>query len=68
MARAALKWSIDELAERACLGRMTVLRFERGDNVDAASVEAMRLQLEAQGMKFTGARKGAYGVTDLRMD
>lgn len=52
MARAALKWSIDELSEAAGVARMTVIRFERGDGVEASNVAAMRSAMEARRIKF----------------
>jgi len=61
MARIGLKWTTDDLAERAEVGRMTVARFERGDNVAESSIEKMRAALETAGADFL-ARKGKVGV------
>lgn len=52
MARAALKWSIDELANAAEVGRMTVIRFERDESVNDRSVDAMRGAFEANRVRF----------------
>ena len=52
MARAALKWSIDDLREAAGVGRMTVARFERGQSVNSESVQAMRTTLEKRRVRF----------------
>lgn len=52
MARAALKWSINQLGDAAGVARMTVIRFERGDSVVQENVAAMRQALEAQRIKF----------------
>lgn len=41
MARAALKWSLDDLAGEAGIGRATIARFEAGENVADRSIEAM---------------------------
>ena len=52
MARAALKWSIDDLREAAGVGRMTVVRFEGGQSVNSESVQAMRTTLEKRRVQF----------------
>lgn len=62
MARVALKWTTDDLAEHASVGRMTVARFERGDGVAADSVEKMRKALADAGADFT-RRAGRIGVS-----
>lgn len=64
MARAALKWSLSDLAEASGVGRATAARFELGENVDSAKIELMRAAFEAKRVKFveTGRWKGAvYG-------
>lgn len=63
MARASLKWTIDNLAHAAGVARMTVVRFERGDGVTADSVAAMRSALEAKRVRFIDSGKFAGGVT-----
>lgn len=50
MARAALRWSIDELAERAKVGRATIARFETGTAARTDTVAALRRTLEAAGV------------------
>lgn len=62
MARVALKWTTDDLATHAGVGRMTVARFERGDAVAASSVDAMRAALVAAGADFSH-KAGRVGVT-----
>jgi transcriptional regulator with XRE-family HTH domain len=52
MARAALKWSTQELAERAGVGVNTVNRFEDGQDARVSSVDKMREALEAAGVEF----------------
>ena len=52
MARAALKWSTQELAERADDGVNTVNRFEDGQDARVSSVDKMRAALEAAGVEF----------------
>ena len=62
MARVALKWTTDDLAVHAGIGRMTVARFERGDSVAASSVDAMRAALVEAGADFS-RKAGRVGVT-----
>lgn len=52
MARAALKWSTQELAEKAGVGVNTVNRFEDGQDARMSSVDKMRAALEAAGVEF----------------
>lgn len=61
MARAALKWSLSDLADAAGVGRATAARFELGETVAPASVAAMRSACEAAGVSFveTGRHAGA---------
>lgn len=62
MARVALKWTTDDLATNAGVGRMTVARFERGDSVAAETVEKLRKALADAGADFS-RRAGRVGVT-----
>lgn len=62
MARTGLGLRAADLAARSNLTRETVARFERGDKMADASVEAMRAALEAAGADFT-RRAGRVGVT-----
>lgn len=62
MARAALKWSLSDLAEAASVGRATAARFELGETVAPASVAAMRSAFEAQGVTLVEAGKYAGAV------
>lgn len=55
MARAALGWSLSDLATEASLGRATVARFELGEVVAPASIDALRLGLERGGVEFIAA-------------
>lgn len=54
MARAALGWSITDLAERASVRPMTVSGFERGGNCYASTVVKLRSAMEAAGVVFVG--------------
>ena len=66
MARAALGWSMDDLAQSACLSRMTVVRFERGETVQPEKVEAMRQAFVAKGVRFLDGGNLAGGVVPPR--
>jgi transcriptional regulator with XRE-family HTH domain len=53
MARAALKWSSTELADRASVGEATVARFERGSKATSSTIiSAIQRALEAVGVEF----------------
>jgi transcriptional regulator with XRE-family HTH domain len=63
MARAALGWSLVELAAAAGVDRKTVLRFEQGErNPRPSNLEAIRCALEAVGVRFIDQGKDAGGV------
>lgn len=62
MARVGLKWTTDDLAANAGVGRMTVARFERGDKVAESSVAKMRDALASGGANFT-RKSGKVSVT-----
>jgi transcriptional regulator with XRE-family HTH domain len=62
MARAALKWSLTDLAEASGVGRATAARFELGQSVEPEKIAAMRKALIASGAEFT-RRAGRVGVT-----
>jgi transcriptional regulator with XRE-family HTH domain len=52
MARAALRWSIDDLTAKAKVGRATIARFETGSAPRAETIAALRITLEAAGVIF----------------
>jgi transcriptional regulator with XRE-family HTH domain len=53
MARAALDWTVKDLAEKAEVGISTVVRFEAGrDKPIAATIAAMQRCLEAGGVRL----------------
>jgi hypothetical protein len=58
MARAALKWSLTDLAASAKVGRATAARFELGEQVAESNVAAMRVALETAGTRFI--ERGEY--------
>lgn len=62
MARAALKWSLSDLAAAASIGRATVARFELGESVGERPVQAMQDALSKAGAQFS-RRSARVGVT-----
>lgn len=62
MARAALKWSLTDLAQASGVGRATAARFELGQAVEADKVAAMQQALEEHGAQFS-RRSGRIGVS-----
>lgn len=62
MARAALRWSLHDLADRAGISRATAQRMEMDDdkpNANASSVMAVQTALEAAGCAF---KDGGWNV------
>lgn len=65
MARAALRWSAEDLADRAGLNPRTVLRIEQHDDVSSSSLQTLasiKGALEAEGIEFIGSLDGTPGV------
>jgi transcriptional regulator with XRE-family HTH domain len=62
MARAALDWSIQQLADAAEVGRNTITRFERGGDVRVSSVTAMETALKSAGVEFIPENGSGPGV------
>jgi transcriptional regulator with XRE-family HTH domain len=59
MARAALRWGVRELAERAGVTANTVTRIENGSDAKQSTMYALQRALEAGGVEFTnGERPG----------
>lgn len=55
MARAALKWSLDDLSEASSVGRATIQRFETGKDTYASTAAKLQTALESSGkITFTG--------------
>jgi hypothetical protein len=64
-ARALVRWTVDDLAREATLGRNTVLRAEVADgqtSLTAANDLAIRHALEAAGVEFIDEDGGGPGV------
>lgn len=62
MARTALDWSLQDLADESGVSRRTVARFEAGESVLPARVQALRHVFEAKGILFIDHGKLAGGV------
>ena len=62
MARAALGWSIQHLAEMAGLNYATIRRFEGGRNIHARSRVKIESALANEGLEFFD-RAGRFGVS-----
>ncbi|MEA3013151.1 MAG: hypothetical protein QOD42_1696 [Sphingomonadales bacterium] len=62
MARAALGWSLDDLAAASGVSRRTLARFEAGEPVMPARVKALRHALEGEGVLFIDSGQLAGGV------
>ena len=65
MARACLRWTAKQLAEKAGLSWATVQRMETVDGVPSAygqNLEAIQRTLEAAGIEFQDPDNGGPGV------
>jgi len=62
MARAALGWSLDDLATFSGVGRRTIVNFENGGNVLPANAAKLRETFEREGVVFVGSGAYAGGV------
>jgi transcriptional regulator with XRE-family HTH domain len=67
MARAALGWTLDDLASASGVGRRTVAKFEAGGSILPGKLEAMRAAFVQEGIAFENGGKRA-GVSYLRRD
>ena len=62
MARAALRWTISELAREAGVGRATVARFEIDEPVGLQLISSMRQAFERHRVRFLETGQFAGGV------
>lgn len=63
MARAALKWSVEQSARAAGLSYRTILRFENDQrDIQPDLIAALRLAFEASGVRFLDAGNDAGAV------
>lgn len=67
MARAALKWSTQKLAEMASVGVNTVNRFEDGQDARLSSVDKMKRALESAGVIFLNDGQSIDGGPGVRL-
>ena len=64
-ARAALAWSIEQLASESKISVSTIKRMEAADGVPkstAANIKIIRLTLEAAGIEFIGTPDDRPGI------
>jgi ribosome-binding protein aMBF1 (putative translation factor) len=64
-ARAALRWSIQDLAKAAGVGTQTIKRFELVDGIPQSRTHTLlgvKGALEAAGIEFTGTPDNGPGV------
>ncbi len=55
MARAALNWSLDDLATHSGVGRITIHRFEKGGDAYVSTIQKLKVALESPGkIRFEG--------------
>lgn len=66
MARAALGWTLDDLAAASGISRRTVARFEAGESVLPARVQKLREAFESHGIVFVDSGSVAGGVIPPR--
>lgn len=66
MARAALDWSQQDLAGASGVSARTVIRYEAGETILPARVQALRHALEAKGVIFIDSGQLAGGVVPPR--
>jgi transcriptional regulator with XRE-family HTH domain len=62
MARAALRWTTQQLAEAADVGVNTINRFEGGGDARLSSVEKVKEALLVGGIEFIAENGGGPGV------
>jgi transcriptional regulator with XRE-family HTH domain len=67
MARVALDWSLQDLADASGVSRRTVARFEAGESVLPARVQALRQAFEAKGVEFLNSGRYAGAVLPPRL-
>jgi len=67
MARAALGWSLDDLARESGVGRRTIAKFEGGGSVVPETVDRIAAAFVSAGVAFIN-ETGRVGVTTRRPD
>lgn len=66
MARAALGWSLDDLAVASGVGRRTIAKFESGGSVLPDNIKKLRDAFEARRVRFIDSGPFKGGVTLVR--
>lgn len=68
MARAAVEWSQQQLADAAKVRQVTVSEFERGSDARRSTIEKLREALSAAGVVFLGDGEASLsGGTGVRL-
>jgi DNA-binding XRE family transcriptional regulator len=68
MARAGLKWTVQDLAARAAISKNTVVAVEAGRESHAATLAAIERALERGGVEFIAENGGGAGVRLAKRD
>lgn len=66
MARAALGWTVRDLADRAGVHRNTITRIEAGEASHGPTIQVVRQALEAAGILFLAAGEQKDGGPGIR--
>jgi transcriptional regulator with XRE-family HTH domain len=64
-ARAALRWSVEELANRSGVGARTIKRFETSDGIPASRSQTLlelKATFETAGIEFIGTPTDRPGI------
>ena len=63
--RAALRWSIEDLAEKSGVGVRTIIRLEAADGISPSRTQTLldiKAALEAEGIEFIGTPEEGPGI------
>jgi len=52
MARAALKWTLQDLERRSGVGRNTISRYEAGHDIMGGALQSLETTLANEGIRF----------------
>jgi transcriptional regulator with XRE-family HTH domain len=63
MARAAVRWGVRKLAEKADVTANTVTRIENGADAKQSTMDALQRALEAAGIEFTNGEQPGVRLT-----
>lgn len=66
MARAALQWTVAELARRAGVTTRTVLRYEHGQNVTVETIIKLKTAFEEAGVSWIPENGGPASIRPPR--